>query len=221
MTLLADCGRSPSSCCRHVDISTVVHRHHQPSTICPRLPPCPSPGRTQFAEESSPGRARVRKFAAEAQVRSPSSCRLPGDAPCRDRCATSGRSPLVTWHTRDLPNLCTFLGTTHRSVDDGHRPHTDGYPVASALLRCRLVHMAVDSPRDDAVQPAGSVTASRCRRRPRRRRDCGEVAPPDGRPGRNFGEVAAYESFPTPIPSKPPLSANRGLGGGQPLGGCR
>jgi hypothetical protein len=72
-------------------------------------------------------------FVVEVQVSGPSSLRLSGDAPCRDRCGPSGRSPLVTWHTRDLPNLCTFLGTTRRSVDDGHRAHTDGYPVVSGF----------------------------------------------------------------------------------------
>jgi len=42
--LLAGCGWSALRCCRHVDVSTVVHRATVPSTHCPLATPAPSPG---------------------------------------------------------------------------------------------------------------------------------------------------------------------------------
>src|SRR4051812_25020715 len=130
-------------------------------------------------------------FAVEVQVSGPSSVRLSGDAPCRDRCGPSGRSPLVTWHTRDLPNLCTFLGTTRRSVDDGHRAHTDGYPVVSGLPGYRLIHTAVDRPWDERARgryPAAGVVVPAQPRSTAQLRGSRGVT---GRPGCNIREVAA------------------------------
>ncbi len=177
MTLLADCGRSASPCCRHVDISTVVHRRRRPSTICPRLPPGLSPGRTQARGSVFPsvgaGAYVRRRSAGQRAVVPPALRRRTVPRPVR----TAGRSPLVTWHTRDLPNLCTFLGTTRRSVDDGHRAHTDGYPVVSGLLGCRFTHTAVDRPWDGRARSGAGRRASGCRRGPGRRRNCGEDAP--------------------------------------------
>ena len=163
MPLLADCGRSASSCCRHVDISTVVHRGHRPSTTCPLSTPWSVP-------RSYPGRIGPRTTvpgavtidscggppqAVEAQVSGSAAAWLRCHAACGGRCGKSGQSPLVTWHTRDLPNLCTFLGTTHRSVDDGHPPGTDRYPVASGLLPGRHIHTAVDRARRPGKRGAG------------------------------------------------------------------
>jgi hypothetical protein len=69
MGLLAGCGRSAAGLCRHVDISTVVHRGRSPSTCCPLDLPARSPPRAPTATDDRgdatvrwgrmPGRARI------------------------------------------------------------------------------------------------------------------------------------------------------------------
>jgi hypothetical protein len=68
-------------------------------------------------------------------------------------------SPAVTRRVRDLPNLCTSLGTTSRCVDDGHRPDTGSYRVRRGPHLCRHLSTAVDNYRDRAQGPGGAAPA--------------------------------------------------------------
>jgi hypothetical protein len=151
IALLADCGWSASACCRHVDKTTVVHCGRRPSTPCPLPLPAPSPGSAQVRDAATTpirppvGRSLHRCWSAVGSE--PVGCGAV-------RVEKAHRSPDVTWHTRDLPNLCTFLGTTSRRVDGGHRLIALRHRDRSALSVCRLVHTSVDS--DRRAGPEGS-----------------------------------------------------------------
>ncbi len=126
--LLARCGRSPSSCCRHVDNSTVVHSDRRSSPGSPLVAPRPSPCRVHAPLAYPPtagtaGRAEsvaTGGWVAYLQVTGPSRLPWREDAACPAGDRAASRTGIGT----DLPNLCTFLGTTSRRVDrmDGRRP---------------------------------------------------------------------------------------------------
>ena len=129
------CGWSASSCCRHVDNSTAVHRGRRPSTPCPlsrprsvprRVPRSVAAGRRRCRGLGRDGRAAIRagqravtagRRSKRAAIRAPAAGQV------------TGRDPAST---RDLPNLCTFLGTTSRRVDHGHRPRHRPQATATA-----------------------------------------------------------------------------------------
>jgi hypothetical protein len=95
--LLADCGWSASSCCRHVDISTVVHRRLAVSTPCPLCLPAGSPGRAQGPQVTARGnRARSAGAAASLQVSGPSGPPTPMRCTTRARAPMTGRDPTGT-----------------------------------------------------------------------------------------------------------------------------
>ena len=126
--LLARCGRSPSSCCRHVDNSTAVHSDRRSSPGSPLVAPRPSPCRVHAPAGGSPdpvaagGAGRVARAGRGAYVQvNASRCRPSGSD---GSCPADDRRASRTGTGADLPNLCTFLGTTSRRVDrmDGRRP---------------------------------------------------------------------------------------------------
>src|SRR4051812_43133634 len=108
--LLARCGRSASSCCRHVDNSTAVHSDRRSSTSTPLVAPCSSPCRVHDGRP-------VRRVVGRSLRRIGGKCRseaYPGPA---SRLLGCGGRRTRTGIGTDLPNLCTFLGTTSRRVD--------------------------------------------------------------------------------------------------------
>ena len=121
--LLARCGWSASRWCRHVDNSTAVHSDRCSSTSTPLVAPCSSPCRVHDGRpvrrvpgnllRSHPGKARSAARQRRCGVR-------------RRAIGGSGRYARTGVGT-DLPNLCTFLGTTSRRVDRiaGRRPAAD------------------------------------------------------------------------------------------------
>ena len=117
--MLADCGWTCALLCRHVDISTVAHTGGRLSTSCPPVPPASVPSPYPGARAArARGRRPTSSDGVDPQVRVGSAWVPRGGR-------RGGRAgPVVTTGERarrDLPNLCTSLGTTRRPVDRGHR----------------------------------------------------------------------------------------------------
>jgi len=150
--LLSTCGRLD----RRAQGAPLVHELSPPRPrLIPSPGPSPGPGRSRRCrpapalqqdfsgklqvEEGVDGRAR--SFEAEA--------RPPADRCRRDLSTASarpGHGPERPGRRRDLPNLCTFLGTTSRPVDAGHDPHGRDYTAASRCGRPRHPQPACGRP---------------------------------------------------------------------------
>jgi hypothetical protein len=99
--MLANCGWSAFSCCRHVDISTAVHRRRRPSTRCPlRLPwlspaiPRPPPAGIVRTVGQRPRNGRKPRSGAVWMAMQRIA---PGPAPERDRsAAVTSSDPAAT-----------------------------------------------------------------------------------------------------------------------------
>jgi hypothetical protein len=150
----------------------------------PRVPAvslgCPQVMRIRLGDPGgalrAPGRGQPTPRApAGRPCRSARRARPAGTGPPvrREGSGTPRRSPDVTWQARDLPNLCTFLGTTSRCVDGGDRQIAQRDGVGSRRRRCRLLHTPVDrtttsgstvGPSEARRVPAGTTGGAQRRR---------------------------------------------------------
>jgi hypothetical protein len=150
-----------------------------------RPPPVPclsllDPQAVPRAPAGGPAASRPIRAQRPYKCRS-ASCQGPGRRTGRP----GSRSPRVTRRARDLPNLCTFLGTTSRPVEDGHRPDTGSYRPRRALLGCRHLSTAVDKAWD---RDAGERGVSRGWHAPRHVVEPGtEPVTPSGARGSRAG----------------------------------
>jgi hypothetical protein len=163
--LLARCGRSPSSCCRHVDNSTAVHSDRRSSPGSPLVAPCPSPCRVH----GRPVRPAVRDPAGVARIgpreglgqflQVSASSALSRAAAGRGRTVNgrcrgpaSGRiSPTCAHSWGQLLDVSTGSTVADRALTRRNR----GSAVHGVPHNCGQRHVdPVPEPRDDPVEPA-------------------------------------------------------------------
>ena len=153
MDMLAHCGATTgvllSTCGRLDGCAPRSPPVHGSSPGHPPAVPSPYPGRkTWSARYAAPACGSVGKPQVERGI---DGARRRVEAMPRASTGTGVPGPPGTPRSRDLPNLCTFLGTTSRPVDAGHRPKAPRYAAMPVHRRGPLIHRPVDKSTDEAT----------------------------------------------------------------------